>query len=46
MIPLPIFLDHWADTIIPEKKTTKQTNKHASVISLLAKIRNSIFFQI
>ena len=31
MRPLPIVLNHWVDTITPEKKT----NKHVSVIFLL-----------
>ena len=41
-------MDHWVDTITPwEKKTKKKTNKHASVICLLAKkckIPHFIFF--
>ena len=35
MSPLPTFRAHWVYTITPEKK--KKTNKHASVIFLLAK---------
>ena len=40
MSPFATFQDHWVDTITPgknNKKTTKKTNKHASVICLLAK---------
>ena len=36
MSPLAKFLDPWVDTITPGKKK-KKTNKHASVICLLAK---------
>ena len=40
MSPLATFYDYWVDTIIPAKKqqkANKQTNKHASVICLVAK---------
>ena len=39
MSPLATFWDSWVDTITPggKNKTNKQTNKHASVICLLAK---------
>ena len=43
MFSLPIFLDHWIDTITLWKK---KTNKHASVIFLLAKIENFTFLEI
>jgi len=47
MSPLARFSDHWVDTITPgekNKKTKKQTNKHASAICLLAKNTKSHIF--
>ena len=47
MSPSEIFKDHWVDTITPGKKKqqkNERTNKHASVICLLAKNTNFHIF--